>query len=299
MNLYNTNTVPVLIVLVLVGLFLFLHSVIFRLTRGSTSSVSGFNGLFSSLITLLRIKLSETSIYSLIISLIRFNIIFYATTEILLNNLYGSDTDTYKLTTIFSIFLVTEFLWFLKTKEKEYTNHLSMYVPYLFLTLSYISLSKGSTNLSIVTNSLFGTNNFFNNWELLNIPFIVIPCVYVLLLTEKRILTFRKQMYLKTLDGLIDVFTEKIIFLYISIIFIKSLLGGVKDLSFIEFEFFIPILEISMLIIKYLFIVTTVTILLRFTPLKKSEVSNKLASTWIGLVLVANLLIVIYVRSIF
>ena len=298
MNLYNTNTVPIVVVLVLLVLFLILHSLIFRMTRTSTSTISGKSALFSSLVILTRIKLGQTSIYSLIISLVRFNIIFFATSEILLNNLYGSDTQTYTLTTIFSIFLVTEFLWFLKVKEKEYINHLSMYVPHLFIVLGYISLAKGSNNLSMVTNSIFGISNFFNNWEILNIPFALIPCLSILLLTEQRIINFRKQMYLKTLDGLFDVLTEKLIFLYIAIIFIKALFGGAKDLSFVEFESFIPLLEILMLIIKFSIILVLVTLLLKFKPLKKSGSSLSLMSISVGFTLVINLFIVIYVRGV-
>jgi hypothetical protein len=285
------------VVLILLGVFIFTHSVIFRLTRVSTSTIAGKNALLSSLLTIVRIKLTQTSIFSLIISLIRFNIVFFATTEILLNNLYGSETDTYTLSTIFSIFLVTEFLWFLKVRDKEYLNQLSVYSPHLFLILGYIAISKDSSNLSIVTNSVFGLDNFFRSWEIFNIPFVVIPCLSILILTEKRIINFRKQMYLKTLDGLVDVLTEKIIFLYISIIFIKSLFGGVKDLSFIQVESFLPIIEILILFIKYTLIVFTVSMLLKFKPLNKNEVSSSI-SIPISFALIINLSIIIYIRGI-
>ena len=138
----------------------------------------------------------------------------------------------------------------------------------------------------------------FNSWEVFNIPFILIPCFTILLFTEKRITLFRKQMYLKTLDGLVDVLTEKLVFLYISVIFIKSLFGGVTDFSFIEIESFIPIFEIATLVLKLFLIVITVAFLLRFTPIKKNEVNTRVLSMPTCLLLLSNLLIVVYFRGI-
>ncbi len=299
MSLFSTNAVPVISVITLVLVFSFIHSFLSRLVRRSSTISSRNESFRSSALSVSRVSMSRTSLYSLIISLIRFNIIFYAVSDMLLNNLFGSDTTVYFIVSIFSYMLTTEFLWFLKNKSKDSMNEVSTYLVFVFLTFGFIALSKGSINIAVETNILwYKFSEYFNNWEVFNIPVVLIPCITILILTEQRVINERKNLFLKTFDGYFDVITEKLIYFYLCLLMIKSIFGGVNDLSFLSIENEVPYLKILVLIYKYVAISMTVHLCLRFKSMSKNiRLRNQVSLTTMALVFI-NLCVVFYLRHV-
>jgi hypothetical protein len=195
--------------------------------------------------------------------------------------------------------IISELLWFLKCKDKDGMNELSTYLVFTFLTFGIIALSKGSVNLSVETNFLFESSfSIFNNWEVINIPIVLIPCLTILLLTEQRVITARKKLYLKTFDGYFDVVTEKLIFFYLALLMIKAIFGGVSDLSFVGIESEIPYMKVFVLTYKYIFISLIVHFCLRFKSLSKNIKVRRQVSFATITVIFINLAMVFYFRHI-
>lgn len=298
MSLYSTNVVPVITVITLVFAFSIIHSLISRFVRGSNIISRDRSSYLSSLISIIRIDMSKTSIYSLIISLIRLNIIFYAVSELLLNNLFGSDTSVYFFVSILCYVLTSEFLRFVKTKTREEMNEVSVYLLFSLGALALIAISKGSINLSVETNSLWlDVANYFNNWEVLNIPLVFIPVFSILIFTEQRIISSRKELYLRTFDGSFDLVSEKLLYLYLCLIIIKSLFGGVDDLSFLYIESSVPYTQICVLLLKFILISVCVQMCLKFKSMSKNVRYRREISMGMVIATTVNIALVVYLRQ--
>ncbi|WP_127715413.1 hypothetical protein [Halobacteriovorax sp. HLS] len=298
MTLVDTEFLPVLSVLSVVFSFLLLHSVMYKAVRSSSIVTSKRNILLSSLLSFSRVSLQRTSVYSLTISLIRVNVIFYAVSNLLLNNLFASNTSVYNITHVFSYLIILEFLWFLKAKDKENINQISNFLPVAFLCFVYIAISKLSMNLGIEVNSMLLTiGSYAYNWQILNIPMIIIPIVLCLSMVEQRIVIARKNLFHKTVDGIVDVITEKLIYFYFVILFIKSVFGGIKDLSGYDYLANETVLSAIVLFLKYMLIALVVNFSMRFKSIVKEKSSHKRLSGLVAILLFVNLFLCVYLRK--
>lgn len=299
MTFADTEFLPVISVLSVVFSFLVLHSVMYKVIRSSSTVVSNKNIFLSSLLSFFRVSLQRTSIYSLVISLIRLNVIFYAVSNLLLNNLFASNLSVYSISHVFSFLVILEFLWFLKTKDKENINEISSFLPLTFLTFIYIAISKSSMNLGIESNSLWkSVGAYLYNWQIVNIPMVLIPMVLCLVMVEQRIVVARKNLFHKTVDGIVDVITEKLVYFYFIILFIKSLLGGVKDLSSYEYIVGPTILAAFVLFLKYSLLAICVNLSMRFKSIVKDKKAQRSISGFIAFLLIVNLFICVYMKRI-
>ncbi len=247
---------------------------------------------------ILKISINKTSLFSLIISLLRFNSILYLMISILLGNLFGSDIKIYEIIFILTYLLLSEFLVFLKTKKKSEINEVSMFIMIMILTLVCIGVTKESLNIGISTKvEWLGVNVFLSGWEIFNIPFLLIPIIYILVFSYTRLLESYRQINIKTADRLFDFLSEGFLYIYLVTLFIKTVFGGLEDLSLTGYDFVLPYFKIINLTIKFLIISIVVRLLIRFMPTQNNKKRSKNINLTVALLLVINMCFVLYVRN--
>lgn len=294
----STTLVPMVITITLTIFYICALGAIDKIFRYSKSEITNLSVKNYILPNLLKLSFEKTSIYSLVISLLRFNTLLYLTIKIILNNIFGSDIRIYNLLTILTFILVSEFLLYLKTKKRSEINEVSSFIVTAFLTLVCIGITKESLNIGITTKiEWFSTDSFLNNWEIINIPVLLIPIVYILVFSYSRLLEAYKNLNIKTADRIFDFLSEGLLFIYFVILFIKSVFGGGRDIIISELDLVIPYFQILNISIKFLILTFLVRLIVRFIPTQINKKKSKNINLTIVLLLFTNVSFVLYLRN--
>jgi len=292
----SNGLIPVISTITIIAFFMLLIGAIDKYMR--QESISSYKESLRNfrVVRIFKINFLNTSLFSLILSLIRFNIIFYLVIKTVGNMLFGSDVFLFNLNYVISYIIVCEFLFFLKTKKKNEINELSSLTGVIVFVLATICLQKLSTNL-IIERKVFwlGSNNYFADWTALEFPVIVIPMFYILASLYTRVVKSSVALRYNSVDRLFDFLSNNLLYIYMTCFFLRALFGGVTDIKVTSLSEYIYLNSIVSVFLKFSLITLMTRLLIRFLP---SIVDLRRKSlTALIILLIINITIVQFIRG--
>lgn len=265
-NLSN-GLVPVVVTTFIILLFILIIGLVDKILRHEALEVYKESLKNFRVVRVFKMDLVHTSIYSLSLSLIRFNILFYLIIKTIGNMLYGSDVLLFELNYIISFIVVFEFLFFLKTKKRNEINELSTLPLVIIIMLTLIGIAKMSTNL-IIERPIFWLmdGGYFSNWTILEYPLLLIPMFYILISLYARIIKSSVALKYNTLDRFFDYLSNNLLYIYLACFFLRSVMGGVIDIRISSSSETILVESLISILIKFSLITLVTRLLIRFLP---------------------------------
>ncbi len=296
MDSINNGLVPVVATTFMILLFIAIIGFVDKALRHEALDTYKESLRNFRIVRAFKISFLNTSLFSLTLSLIRFNILFYLSIKTIGNMLYGSDIFLFDLTYIISFIVVCEFLFFLKTKKKNEINEVSTLPLVIVITLSLISAFKLSSNLILEKNIFWLPSGLYlSNWTILEFPLILIPMFYILIALYTRIIKSSVALRYNTLDRLFDYLSNNLLYIYMVCFFLRSVMGGVIDIHLIGFKELAFLDSFLSFLIKFGVITLGTRLLIRFLPSVVDVRKKNLLP--LGVLILFNILLVHFAKG--
>lgn len=267
MSLLNNGFTPVVTTTFIIVFFILIIGFIDRVLRHEAIETYKQSLKSFRVIRVFKMNFLNTSLFSLALSLIRFNILFFIAVKTIGNMIFGSDISLFSFSHLVSFIIVSEFLFFLKTRKRNEITELSSLSLVIVLTLAFLGLYRFSFNLVIEKKVIWLSEySMFSNWNILDIPVIIVPVLYILISLYTRVIKSSVALRYNTVDRLFDFISNNLLFLYVSCFLLRSIFGGLSDLNIFNTTEASSINSIIVLIIKFLLLTLLTRVLIRFLP---------------------------------
>ncbi|WP_372655231.1 hypothetical protein [Halobacteriovorax sp.] len=267
MNSINNGLIPVVATTFIIVLFIVIIGLVDKLLRHEAIATYRESLRNFRIVRVFKINFLNTSLFSLALSLIRFNILSYLLIKTIGNMLFGSDTNLFNINYVICYVIVCEFLFFLKTKKKNEINELSTISLSIVFTLGLIGLYKLSSNL-IVEKKIFWLDSDYalSSWSILEFPALVLPMFYILVSLYTRIIKSSVALKYNSVDRLFDYLSNNLLYIYMVCLFLRTIVGGVTDITLIGSAEYTQIDTLISIIIKFTLLSVITRLLIRFLP---------------------------------
>lgn len=267
MNSINNGLIPVVATTFIIVLFIVIIGLVDKVFRHEAIATYRESLKNFRIVRVFKINFLDTSLFSLALSLIRFNILFYLLIKTIGNMLFGSDINLFNLSYVISYLVVCEFLFFLKTKKKNEINELSTISLSIVFTLGLIGLYKLSTNL-IVDQKIFWISSDYaiSNWSILEFPALILPMFYILVSLYTRVIKSSVALRYNTVDRLFDYISNNLLYIYMVCLFLRTVVGGVTDIRILGSADSSQIDAFISIVIKFTILSIITRLLIRFLP---------------------------------